>query len=67
MTAVRTTDVLRRDDVTVSGDPAGRVRIFADGFGSSQTTWSLVAPHVERDQRVVPVDEVVAEMRACLL
>lgn len=60
MTAVRTTDVLRRNNVTVSGDPAGRVMMFAHGFGCSQVTWNLVAPHFERDHRVVLFDHVGA-------
>ncbi|MFB8145716.1 alpha/beta fold hydrolase [Microbacterium sp. NPDC056003] len=60
MTAVRTTDVLRRNNVTLSGDPAGRVMMFAHGFGCSQSTWNLVAPHFERDHRVVLLDHVGA-------
>ncbi|WP_318247072.1 alpha/beta fold hydrolase [Microbacterium gallinarum] len=60
MTAVRTTDVLRRNNVTLSGDPAGRVMLFAHGFGCSQATWNLVAPHFERDHRVVLFDHVGA-------
>ncbi|WP_214466093.1 alpha/beta fold hydrolase [Microbacterium flavescens] len=60
MTAVRTTDVLRRNNVTVSGDPSGRVMVFAHGFGCSQATWSLVAPQFEADHRVVLFDHVGA-------
>lgn len=60
MTAVRTTDVLRRNNVTVSGDPSGRVMVFAHGFGCSQATWNLVAPQFEADHRVVLFDHVGA-------
>ncbi|MHC2997895.1 alpha/beta fold hydrolase [Microbacterium sp. HJ5] len=60
MTAVRTIDVLRRNNVVVSGDPAGRVMMFAHGFGCSQATWNLVAPHFEADHRVVLFDHVGA-------
>jgi sigma-B regulation protein RsbQ len=60
MAAVRTPDPLRRNNVTLSGDPRGRVMIFAHGFGCSQITWELVAPHFERDYRVVLFDHVGA-------
>ncbi|MGN8552257.1 UNVERIFIED_CONTAM: alpha/beta hydrolase [Microbacterium sp. SLM126] len=60
MTGVATSDVLQRNNVRVSGDPAGRVIIFAHGFGCSQETWGLVAPEFERDHRVVLFDYVGA-------
>jgi len=52
--------VLRRNNVTVSGNPAGRVMVFAHGFGCSQSTWDLVAPRFEDDYRVVLFDHVGA-------
>jgi sigma-B regulation protein RsbQ len=58
MTAARTRDALRRNNVTVSGDPTGRVVMFAHGFGCSQEAWNLVAPHFEADHKVVLFDHV---------
>lgn len=60
MNQVRTPDVLRRNNVTVSGDPDGPVVMFAHGFGCSQETWNLVAPQFEADHRVVLFDHVGA-------
>ncbi|MCW3493347.1 alpha/beta fold hydrolase [Microbacterium sp. SSM24] len=60
MTGVATSDVLQRNNVRVSGDPAGRVIMFAHGFGCSQETWGLVAPEFERDHRVVLFDYIGA-------
>lgn len=51
-------DVLRRNNVTVSGDPTGPVVMFAHGFGCSQETWNLVAPQFEADHTVVLFDHV---------
>lgn len=51
-------DVLRRNNVTVSGDPSGPVVMFAHGFGCSQETWNLVAPQFEADHAVVLFDHV---------
>lgn len=56
MTSVVSPDVLQRNNVRVSGDPSGRVIMFAHGFGCSQETWALVAPAFERDHRVVLFD-----------
>lgn len=53
-------DVLRRNNVRVSGDPDARVMMFAHGFGCSHETWGLVAPHFESDHRVVLFDYVGA-------
>jgi sigma-B regulation protein RsbQ len=58
MTAPQTTDALRRNNVTVSGNPDGRTMMFAHGFGCSQETWNLVAPHFEQDYKVVLFDLV---------
>jgi sigma-B regulation protein RsbQ len=51
---------LRRNNVTVSGDPAGPVVMFGHGFGCSQETWNLVAPQFEDDYSVVLFDHVGA-------
>ena len=51
-------DVLRRNNVTVSGNPSGPVVMFAHGFGCSQETWNLVAPRFEADHCVVVFDHV---------
>ena len=53
-------DVLRRNNVVVTGDPDGRPLVFAHGFGCSQEAWNLVAPHFERDHRVILFDHVGA-------
>lgn len=60
MSGVATSDVLQRNNVRVSGDPSGRVIMFAHGFGCSQETWGLVAPAFEADHRVVLFDYVGA-------
>lgn len=60
MVVVGTQDALRRNNVTVSGNADGRVLVFSHGFGCSQATWSLVAPHFEADHRVVLFDHVGA-------
>ena len=56
--AVSGVDVRRRNNVTVSGDPAGRPMVFAHGFGCSQEMWRAVAPQFEADHRVVLFDAV---------
>jgi sigma-B regulation protein RsbQ len=55
-----TTDILRRNNVTVSGNPAGRPIVFVHGFGCSQEMWRSVAPRFEDDHRVVLLDLVGA-------
>ncbi|WP_157426296.1 alpha/beta fold hydrolase [Agromyces salentinus] len=52
--------VLERNNVKVSGNPAGRPLVFAHGFGCSQEMWRLVAPAFERDHLVVLFDHVGA-------
>jgi sigma-B regulation protein RsbQ len=54
------TDVLRRNNVRVTGDPSGRTLIFAHGFGCSQEMWRFVAPAFQADHRVVLFDAVGA-------
>jgi sigma-B regulation protein RsbQ len=51
-------DVLRRNNVTLLGDPAGRPMLFAHGFGCSQEMWRQVADPFTRDHRVVLFDHV---------
>ena len=53
-------DVLRRNNVTVTGNPSGRALVFAHGFGCSQAVWNLVAPAFEADHKVVLFDHVGA-------
>ena len=53
-------DVLRRNNVTFTGDRSGPVLMFAHGFGCSRETWNLVAPHFEADHGVILFDHVGA-------
>ncbi len=53
-------DVIRRNNVAVSGVPGGRPIVFAHGFGCSQEMWRHVAPSFEADHRVVLFDSVGA-------
>ena len=55
-----TTDTRRRNNVTISGNPAGRPMVFAHGFGCSQEVWRDVVPEFENDYRVVVFDHVGA-------
>jgi sigma-B regulation protein RsbQ len=54
------TDVRRRNNVHVSGNPSGRPIVFAHGFGCSQEVWRGVIPRFEADCRVVVFDHVGA-------
>ncbi|WP_188241631.1 MULTISPECIES: alpha/beta hydrolase [Microbacterium] len=60
MSDVQTIDVLRRNNVTVTGDLTGPTIMLAHGFGCSQETWGLVAPQFARDHRVILFDHVGA-------
>jgi sigma-B regulation protein RsbQ len=51
-------DVLRRNNVTVSGDPAGQPMLFAHGFGCDQNMWRFVAAPFQATHRVVVFDYV---------
>lgn len=53
-------DILRRNNVNVSGDASGRPIVFAHGFGCSQQMWRDVAPGFVTDHRVVLFDHVGA-------
>jgi sigma-B regulation protein RsbQ len=51
-------DVLARNNVKVSGDPAAPAMLFAHGFGCDQNMWRFVAPAFEATHRVVVFDYV---------
>jgi sigma-B regulation protein RsbQ len=51
-------DVIRRNNVVVTGQPGAPVVMLANGFGCDQTMWRLVAPGLARDFRVVLFDHV---------
>src|ERR671933_97245 len=53
-------DVLARNNVTVSGNPAGRPMLFAHGFGCDQNMWRYVWPAFADEHRVVLFDYVGA-------
>jgi sigma-B regulation protein RsbQ len=59
-TPVSGSDVLHRNNVTLSGNPTGRPIVFVHGFGCSQEMWHAVTPHFEADHRVVLIDLVGA-------
>jgi sigma-B regulation protein RsbQ len=54
-----TMDVLRRNNVSVSGKGT-QPMLFAHGFGCDQNMWRFVAPHFEDDYKVVLMDYVGA-------
>ncbi|WP_243399387.1 alpha/beta fold hydrolase [Cryobacterium zongtaii] len=51
-------DVLRRNAVSVEGDPAAPPIVFGPGYGTSQDMWRLVAPQFVGERRVVRFDHV---------
>lgn len=51
-------DILARNNVKVSGLPAGPTIMFAHGFGCDQNMWRFVAPEFEATHRVVLFDLV---------
>src|SRR5215210_4552093 len=53
-------EVLVRNNVTVSGDPAGRPMLFAHGFGCDQNMWRFVVPGFRDRYRIVLFDYVGA-------
>ena len=53
-------EVLLRNNVTVSGNPAGRPMILAHGFGCDQNMWRFVAPAFEDRYQIVLFDYVGA-------
>src|SRR3954453_2903152 len=52
--------VLRRNNVVLSGSPDGPAMVFAHGFGCDQSMWRFVAPTFEATHRVVLFDHVGA-------
>jgi sigma-B regulation protein RsbQ len=54
----RPIDVLRRNNVRVSGAIAAPPMVFAHGFGCDQSMWRFVVPAFEADHRVVLFDVV---------
>ena len=50
--------VIRKNNVTESGNRSARPIVFAHGFGCSQEMWASVAPRFEADHRVVLFDAV---------
>ena len=53
-------DVVRRNNVKVTGRDDGRPMLFAHGFGCDQHMWRFVAPAFEDSHRVVLFDYVGA-------
>ncbi|MFE9450102.1 alpha/beta fold hydrolase [Streptomyces sp. NPDC006739] len=51
-------DIVRRNNVTVTGNPEGRTVVLAHGFGCDQNMWRLTVPALVRDYRVVLFDYV---------
>ena len=51
-------DPLRRNNVTVHGNPEGRAMMFAHGFGCDQAVWRLVAPAFAETHRLILFDHV---------
>jgi sigma-B regulation protein RsbQ len=57
---VRSVDIARRNNVQVSGNPAGRPMVFAHGFGCSLEMWREVVPHFADEYKIVLFDHVGA-------
>ncbi|MFF7178210.1 alpha/beta fold hydrolase [Streptomyces sp. NPDC008121] len=53
-------DILRRNNVTVTGNPQGPVVVLAHGFGCDQNMWRANVPALAADHRVVLFDYVGA-------
>ncbi|MEU2455339.1 alpha/beta hydrolase [Streptomyces sp. NPDC012765] len=51
-------DILRRNNVKVSGSPGRPVVMLAHGFGCDQNMWNLVIPALAEDYQVVMFDYV---------
>ncbi|WP_437018795.1 alpha/beta fold hydrolase [Streptomyces sp. enrichment culture] len=51
-------DILRRNHVTVTGNPQGRTVMLAHGFGCDQNMWRMTVPALADDYRVVLFDYV---------
>ncbi|GAA1563602.1 MULTISPECIES: alpha/beta fold hydrolase [Streptomyces] len=53
-------DIARRNNITVTGNPAGPPVVLAHGFGCDQNMWRLTLPALTDDYRVVLFDYVGA-------
>jgi sigma-B regulation protein RsbQ len=53
-------NVLRRNNVQVSGRETGQPMVFAHGFGCDQNMWRFVAPAFADEYRIVLFDHVGA-------
>src|ERR1700742_2654458 len=53
-------DIVRRNNVTVTGNLQGPTVILAHGFGCDQNMWRLTVPALAEDHRVVLFDYVGA-------
>lgn len=53
-------DILRRNNVVVTGNPDGRAVVLAHGFGCDQNMWRLNVPALASEYRVVLFDYVGA-------
>ncbi|MEV8376087.1 alpha/beta hydrolase [Kribbella sp. NPDC056861] len=51
-------DIVRRNNVVVTGNPDGRTVVLAHGFGCDQNMWRLNVPALTADHRVVLFDYV---------
>ncbi|GGY79182.1 hypothetical protein GCM10010300_23650 [Streptomyces olivaceoviridis] len=52
------TDIARRNNVAVTGNPQGPAVVLAHGFGCDQNMWRLTLPALVEDYRVVLFDYV---------
>jgi sigma-B regulation protein RsbQ len=51
-------DIVRRNNVVVTGNPEGPAVVLAHGFGCDQNMWRLTVPALAADHRVVLFDYV---------
>jgi sigma-B regulation protein RsbQ len=51
---------LRRNNVSVAGQPDGQPMLFAHGFGCDQSMWRHVTPAFENEYRIILFDHVGA-------
>ena len=51
-------DVIRRNNVHVTGNPSGQPILFVHGFGGSQQSWRYITPEFQNDYKIVLLDLV---------
>ncbi|MFF9088554.1 alpha/beta fold hydrolase [Streptomyces sp. NPDC014991] len=51
-------DIVRRNNVTITGNPQGPTVVLAHGFGCDQNMWRLTVPALIQDYRVILFDYV---------